>query len=77
MSTRKTNGNYMVYNQHLGKWRVVFKTSLFLEIGLGLGKREYTLQKKITIAYIPKPEKRYYTLQKLMTRSISELYTKH
>ena len=42
---------------------------IFLEIELGLGTRWYTLQKTITFAYIPKPEKREHTLQKLMTWS--------
>ena len=58
----------MSYSQNLPQWKVVFETSFFLEIELGLGKRQYTLQKK-TFAYIPKPEKRQYTLQKLMTWS--------
>ena len=47
----------------------MFESSLFLEIELGLGKRKDTLQKTLTSAYIPKPEKRSDTLQILMTWS--------
>ena len=43
----------MSYKQKLGQWRVVFEASLLLEIELGLGTWEYTLQKTITFAYTP------------------------